>query len=82
MALTPETQRWLALGLIALTALAFLWRLLRKRPPGCGPGCGCHQDRDRKERCYPPDERRVPDGRAAGPAGRRRGWLWRGGLAA
>ena len=46
------------------------------------PGCGCHQDRDRKERRYPPDERRVPDGRAAGPAGRRRGWLWRGGLAA
>ena len=50
--------------------------------PSPAPGCGCHQDRDRKERCYPPDERRVPDGRAAGPAGRWRGWLWRGGLAA
>ncbi len=50
-------------------------------PTPC-PGCGCHQDRDRKERRYPPDERRVPGGRAAGPAGRRRGWLWRGGLAA
>ena len=28
--------------------------------PSLCTGCGCHQDRDRKERCYPPDERRVP----------------------
>ena len=50
--------------------------------PSPAPAAAATKTATVKNAAIPPDERRVPDGRAAGPAGRWRGWLWRGGLAA
>ena len=41
--MTPEIQSVAALGIVALTLLAFAvraWRQ-RRRPAGCGGGCAC-----------------------------------------
>jgi hypothetical protein len=41
--MTPEFQSVAALGIVALTLLAFAvraWRQ-RRRPAGCGGGCAC-----------------------------------------
>jgi len=41
--MTPETQHWIAIGLVVATVVCFAWRLARRRTggkPRCGPGCG------------------------------------------
>ncbi|MFV0417080.1 MAG: FeoB-associated Cys-rich membrane protein [Chthoniobacterales bacterium] len=41
--MTPEVQTWLALGIVFLTAIIFLFRFLRRRrsDDSCGGQCGC-----------------------------------------
>jgi hypothetical protein len=40
--MSPQLQSVLALGIVAIAAVALVWRYFGKRKnPGCGGDCGC-----------------------------------------